>query len=46
VNSIGRITGHGHDFLIAVFTAGEPLMKTGIEVAEYLATVAVSALRR
>ncbi|MCW2889640.1 MAG: hypothetical protein QOE54_6898 [Streptosporangiaceae bacterium] len=45
VNSVGRITGHGHDFLIAVFTAGGPHMKTGVETAEHVATVAVSALR-
>jgi hypothetical protein len=45
VNSIGRITGRGHDFLIAVFTAGAPDMGIGVQTAEHLATLAVAALR-
>ncbi|MGI8328627.1 serine hydrolase [Actinomadura scrupuli] len=45
VNSVGRITGHGHDFLVAVFTAGDPHMRSGVETAEHVATLAVAALR-
>lgn len=45
VNSIGRITGPDHDFLVAVFTADQPDMKTGIRTAERLAQLAVSGLR-
>jgi beta-lactamase class A len=45
VNSIGRITGPGHDFLIAIFTTGSPDMSSGIQTAEHLAALAVAALR-
>jgi beta-lactamase class A len=45
VNSIGRITGQDHDFLIAIFTTGQPGMSTGIETAEHLADLTVDALR-
>jgi hypothetical protein len=45
VHSIGRITGPGHDFLIAVFSAEQPDMGTGIQTVEHLATMAVTALR-
>ncbi|MGH3390335.1 MAG: serine hydrolase [Actinomadura sp.] len=45
VNSIGRITGPDHDFLIAIFTTGQPGMSTGIQTAEHLADLTVDALR-
>lgn len=45
VNSIGRITGPAHDFLIAVFTAEQPDMATGIRTVEHLADLTISTLR-
>jgi beta-lactamase class A len=45
VNSIGRITGNGHDLLVAIFTTGQPGMSPGIETAEHLAALTVATLR-
>jgi len=45
INSIGRITGPDHDFLVAVMTGGAPSMFLGIQTAEHLATMVVDALR-
>jgi beta-lactamase class A len=41
VHSIGRVTGHGHDYLIAVFSAEQPTMEAGIKTIEGLARIAV-----
>ncbi|MFB4313490.1 serine hydrolase [Actinomadura sp. 21ATH] len=46
VNSVGRITARGHDFLVAVCTQGHPSMESGVETVEHVADLAVSALRR
>ncbi|MEW2355814.1 serine hydrolase [Spirillospora sp. NPDC029432] len=46
VNSVGRITAPGHDFLVAVCTQGHPSMESGVETVEHVADLAVSALRR
>ncbi|MFB4297971.1 serine hydrolase [Actinomadura sp. NTSP31] len=45
VNSIGRITGHGHDFVVAVFSCDSPTMREGVATVEHVATAVVSALR-
>ena len=45
VNSIGRIRGHGHDFLIAVFSTGSPTQPTGVRTVEHLSQLAVSEFR-
>lgn len=45
INSIGRITGPEHDFLIAVFTAGWPDMQSGVRAVEHIADLTVSTLR-
>ncbi|WP_344834161.1 serine hydrolase [Actinocorallia longicatena] len=45
INSVGRITGHGHDFLIAVLSAEQPSMAAGIETVEHLARMTTGALR-
>lgn len=45
VHSVGRITGHGHDFLVAVFSAEQPSMGTGVRTVEGLAEIAVGGLR-
>ncbi|GAA3227556.1 serine hydrolase [Actinocorallia longicatena] len=45
VHSIGRITGHGHDYLVAVFSAEQPSMETGVRTVEGLARIAVGGLR-
>jgi hypothetical protein len=44
VHSIGRVTGHGHDYLIAVFSAEQPSMETGIRTIEGLAKIAVRGM--
>ena len=45
INSIGRIIGRSHDFLVAVMTTGNPSRDAGIETTEHLADLVVSALR-
>ncbi|WP_173098658.1 serine hydrolase [Actinomadura verrucosospora] len=45
VNSIGRITGRGHDFLVAVFSGDSPTMKAGVTTVEHVAAMVVSTLR-
>ncbi|GAB3684940.1 serine hydrolase [Actinocorallia lasiicapitis] len=45
VNSVGRITGHGHDFLIAVLTSEQPSMSAGIATVEHLARLTTGAFR-
>ncbi|MWA06306.1 hypothetical protein F8568_039385 [Actinomadura sp. LD22] len=45
VNSIGRITGGGHDFLVAVFSADSPTMAAGVATVEHVSSMVVSALR-
>ena len=45
VNSIGRVTGHGHDFLIAVFTAHNPSEGYGIATAEHIVALAAQRFR-
>lgn len=45
VNSIGRITGRGHDFVVAVFSADSPTMAEGVATVEHLASMVVSPLR-
>jgi beta-lactamase class A len=45
VNSIGRIAGHGHDFLVAVCSAGHPTFGTGVATVEHLASLVVGGLR-
>ncbi|MBO2452133.1 serine hydrolase [Actinomadura barringtoniae] len=46
VNTIGRVTGHGHDFLVAVCSVGHPSMETGVATVEHLASMVVGGLRR
>jgi len=46
VNTIGRVTGHGHDFLVAVCGVGHPTMETGVATVEHLANLVVGGLRR
>lgn len=45
VNSIGRITGPGHDFVVAVFSADSPTMAQGVATVEHVASMVVSPLR-
>jgi hypothetical protein len=45
INSIGRVRGHGHDFLIAVFTAHNPSEGYGITTAEHLVELAAQRFR-
>ncbi|MFI0357687.1 serine hydrolase [Actinomadura sp. 9N407] len=46
VNSIGRITGPDHDFLVAVCSQGHPSMESGVATVEHVADLVVSAMRR
>ncbi|MFF5258793.1 serine hydrolase [Actinomadura viridis] len=46
VNSIGRITGHGHDYLVAVCSQGHPTMADGVRTVEHVARTVVAAMRR
>ncbi|WP_165495207.1 serine hydrolase [Actinomadura roseirufa] len=45
VNSIGRVTGPGHDFLLAVCSGDTPTMGSGITTVEHLAEMVTSAMR-
>ncbi|MFD0685515.1 serine hydrolase [Actinomadura fibrosa] len=45
VNSIGRITGPDHDFLVAACSAESPTMESGVTTIEQLTTMVVSSMR-
>jgi hypothetical protein len=45
INSIGRVQGHGHDFLVAVLTEHNPSEGYGITTAEHVVTLAAKAFR-
>jgi beta-lactamase class A len=45
INSIGRVQGHGHDFLIAVLTEHNPSSGYGITTAEQMVRLAAKAFR-
>ncbi|MFI0405209.1 serine hydrolase [Actinomadura sp. 3N508] len=45
VNSIGRITGRDHDFLIAVCSGDSPTMEAGVATVEHVSDMVVDALR-
>jgi beta-lactamase class A len=45
VNSVGRITGGGHDFVVAVCSGESPTMEAGVATVEHVATTVVGALR-
>ena len=45
VNSIGRVTGRDHDFLIAVCSGDSPTMKAGVTTVEHVAEMVVSTMR-
>jgi len=44
INSIGRITGHGHEFLIAVVSRRNSSMSAGIATVEHVARTVARAL--
>ncbi|MGW0803596.1 serine hydrolase [Nonomuraea sp. NPDC002799] len=46
VNSVGRVSVHGHELLIAVLSERSPDMATGIATVERLTRLAVGALTR
>lgn len=45
INSIGRVSGRGHDFLIAVCSSGNPTMETGVSTVEHVADMVVDGFR-
>ena len=45
INSIGRVRGHGHDFLVAVLTAHNPSEGYGISTAEHMVALAAQRFR-
>ncbi|HEX6468311.1 MAG TPA: serine hydrolase [Streptosporangiaceae bacterium] len=45
INSIGRVRGHGHDFLIAVFSAHNPSEGYGITTVEHMVAMAAQRFR-
>ncbi|NDU74460.1 serine hydrolase [Actinomadura sp. DSM 109109] len=45
VNSIGRVSGRGQDFLIAVCSAGNPTMEAGVTTVEHVAEMVVDGMR-
>ncbi|MGI5206684.1 serine hydrolase [Spirillospora sp. CA-108201] len=45
INSIGRISGGDHDFLVAVCSSGNPTMETGVSTVEHVAEMVVDGLR-
>ncbi|WP_375023182.1 serine hydrolase [Actinomadura sp. GTD37] len=45
VNSIGRITGRDHDFLVAVCSGDSPTMEAGVSTVEHVAEMVVSTMR-
>ncbi|MBO2445819.1 serine hydrolase [Actinomadura barringtoniae] len=46
INSIGRISGDDHDYLIAVVSRGHPSMAAGVATVEHVATLVTHALGR
>ena len=46
VNSIGRVRGDDHDYLIAVISQGHPSMAAGIETVEHVTRLVARALGR
>jgi hypothetical protein len=46
VNTIGRIHGHGHDYLIAVLSDHSSTMSAGVDKVEHVTRLVVSALAR
>ncbi|WP_021593971.1 serine hydrolase [Actinomadura welshii] len=45
VNSVGRITGADHDFLIAVCSGGNPTMGSGVATVEHVADMVADTMR-
>ncbi|MEU8340608.1 Beta-lactamase class A [Actinomadura meyerae] len=45
VNSVGRITGRDHDFLVAVCSGESPTMEKGVATVEQVAEMVVSTMR-
>ncbi|TYK43207.1 serine hydrolase [Actinomadura decatromicini] len=45
VNSVGRITGPDHDFLVAVCSGDSPTMEAGVATVEHMAAMVVGTLR-
>lgn len=45
VNSVGRITGPDHDFLVAVCSGDSPTMEAGVATVEHMADMVVATLR-
>ncbi|MFC4053920.1 serine hydrolase [Actinomadura syzygii] len=45
VNSVGRITGPDHDFLVAVCSGDSPTMGAGVATVEHMAAMVVGTLR-
>jgi beta-lactamase class A len=45
INSIGRVTGHGHDFLIAVLTEHNPSSAYGVATVEHMVRLAAVKFR-
>ncbi|TYB48470.1 serine hydrolase [Actinomadura chibensis] len=45
VNSVGRITGPDHDFLVAVCSGDSPTMEAGVATVEHMADMVVGTLR-
>jgi hypothetical protein len=45
INSVGRITGADHDFLIAVCSGGNPTMASGVSTVEHVADMVVDTMR-
>jgi hypothetical protein len=45
INSIGRVRGNGHDFVIAVFTEHNPSEGYGITTAEHMVRLAAERFR-
>ncbi|QXJ22158.1 serine hydrolase [Actinomadura graeca] len=46
INSIGRITGPDHDFLVAVCSGENPTMEDGVTTVEHMADLVVSTMRQ
>ncbi|MGW7267603.1 serine hydrolase [Streptomyces sp. NPDC054842] len=46
INSIGRVTADGHDYLVAVLSDGNTTKERGVSLVEAAAKAAVSAFRR